>query len=129
MVLAVILAMLTACGVNRALPDGGVVRKAIALQVGQAQQELSQQLRVGPPKVRVDRVKITSQEPLTIENLRAYRVQGSYQSTLQFSKRQVIQKDNPFEVYLQQQSEEKIWKLAQRQRTDGGTTWITQILE
>ncbi len=129
-ILAVILAsLITACGSNNLTPSNQIVRRAIALQVAQTQQELSQQLRLKSPNLKVDRVKVTSQKPLTIQSLRAYQVQGIYDYTLKLSKRTVTQKDNPFEVYLQRQSEGKTWRLAQQQRDETGLSWVTQLVE
>ncbi len=129
-ILAVILAsFLTACGPGRAAPSNQIVRQAIALQATQTQQELSQQLRLKAPHLKVDRVQVSSQEPLTIQNLPTYRVQGNYDYTLKLSKRTVTQKDNPFEVYLQRQSEGKTWRLAQQQREENGSSWVTQLVE
>jgi len=123
--LAIILAgLLTACGV-RDLPNTAVVRKAIAMQVATTQQEISQQLRLKPPKVKVDRVQIKTQDPLSIQNLTAYRVEGTYDFTLKLRNRNVVQKDNPFEVYLQRQSEGKIWRLAQQKEAG----WVTKLVE
>ncbi len=129
-ILAVILAsLITACSANNLTPSSQIVRRAIALQITQTQQELSQQLRLKSPKLKVDRVKVTSQKPLTIQSLRAYQVQGSYDYTLKLSKRAVTQKDNPFEVYLQRQSEGKTWRLAQQQLGEDGSRWVTQLVE
>lgn len=129
-ILAVILAsFLTACGASPVAPSNQIVRQAIALQATQTQQELSQQLRLKSPSLKVDRVKVTNQEPLTIQNLLTYRVQGNYDYTLRLSKRTVTQKDNPFEVYLQRQSEGKTWRLAQRQRQENDSSWVTQLIE
>jgi hypothetical protein len=130
MILAIFLAsLLTACGVNSAFPNTQIVRKAIALQVAQTQQKLSQQLRsdLGSAKVEVDRVRITNQKPLTIQNLTAYRIEGTYDVALKLPKRKVTQKNNPFEVYLQRQPESKNWRIAQRQKEGAG--WVTQLVE
>lgn len=124
--------LLTACGINSAFPNTALVKRAIALQVAQTQRELSQQLRLELPesaKVEVDRVSVTTQEPLVIGNLRAFRVQGTYDFTLKLPKRQITQKRNPFEVYLQRQSEGKTWRLAQPQKGENGLDWSTQRVE
>jgi hypothetical protein len=124
--LAIFLAgLLTACGV-RGLPNTALVRKAIAMQVSQTQQAISQQLRLESPKVKVDRVQIKVQDPLRIQNLMAYRVEGTYDFTLKLRDRKVTQRDNPFEVYLQRQSEGKTWRLAQPQKESG---WVTRLLD
>lgn len=125
-ILAVILAsLLTACGAS-GVPNTALVKKAIALQVSQTQQEISQQLRLDPPKVEVDRVQIRTRSPLTIQNLTAYQIEGTYDFTLKLGDRKVAQKDNPFEVYLQRQSEGKTWRLAEQQKESG---WATRLVE
>ncbi len=129
-ILAVILvSLITACSANSLTPSTQIVRRAIALQVTQTQQELSQQLRLKSPDLKIDRVRVTNQEPLTIQSLPTYRVQGNYDYTLKLSKRTVTQKDNPFEVYLQRQSEGKTWRLAQQQREENGSSWVTQLVD
>jgi hypothetical protein len=125
-ILAVILTgLLTACGAS-GLPNTSLVRKAIALQVSQTQQEISQQLRLDSPKVEVDRVQIKTRSPLTIQNLTAYRIEGDYDFTLKLGDRNVAQKDNPFEVYLQRQPEGKTWRLAEQRKESG---WVTRLVE
>jgi len=119
--------LLTACGVAGATPAPQLVERAIALQVSQTQQALNQQLRLQPNDVKISRVKITEQTPLAIENLRGYRVRGSYTLTVKRAKRQVTQPQNFFEVYLQRQKEGKTWRLARLQPGDEGEpVWITQ---
>ncbi|KAM3095902.1 hypothetical protein ACKFKF_23770 [Phormidesmis sp. 146-12] len=125
-ILAIVLTgLLTACGAS-GLPNTSLVRKAIAMQVSQTQQEISQQLRLDPPKVEVDRIQIKTRSPLTIQNLTAYRIEGTYDFTLKLRDRKVAQKDNPFEVYLQRQLEGKTWRVAQPQKESG---WITTLVE
>ncbi len=129
-ILVVVLAsLITACSANQLTPSHQIVRQAIALQVSQTQQALSQQLRLALPNLTIDRVKVTRQEPLTIQNLSAYRVQGTYDYTLKLSKRTVTPKDNPFDVYLQRQREGKTWRLAQPQPQESGSSWVTQLVE
>ncbi len=130
-VLSVLLvALLTACSGN-GLPSKNLVRKAIALQVGQTQQELSQQLKLSLPKsaLKIDRVEIAEQTPVTIQDLPSYRVQGTYDFTLKLKTQEANQRDNPFEVYVQRQREGKTWRLAQPQQTENETTWVTSLIE
>jgi uncharacterized protein YcfL len=132
-ILAVILAsLLTACGVSSPTPSSRIVRQAIALQAAQTQQELSQQLRLElseSSKVVVGRIQVKSQEPIEIENLPSYRLKGTYDYRLKLAKQTIVQKNNPFEVYLQRQIEGKTWRLAQRQRGEDGSSWVTQLIE
>lgn len=120
-ILSIVLAIgLVSCGGRYSVP-GTVLKKAIALSVTQTQQEISQQLKLpAPPKVTVDRVKITAQSPLKIEGIDGYHVRGNYDFTLKLPKRQDKQVDNTFDLYLQHKTEGKtqIWQLAQRSGED-----------
>ena len=126
---------LTACGGN--VPNRSLVEKAIALQFSQTQTELSRQLAVPSavqPSFHIDDIKIKARQAIKIEELRAYRVRGTYTLTLNYPKRQVVQKRNPFEVYLQRQSEGKTWRLArlesiQNVAQDTTSRWVTQLIQ
>lgn len=131
----ILLALLTACGTVGLEPSSQLVQRALALQLSQTQQQLSQQLQLSgrpqqPPSFEINRVVITQQEPLVIQNLPAYHVQGTYDLTLKLSRRQVNQQQNPFEVYLQSQKEGKTWRLALPQFTGKDTklTWLTYLI-
>lgn len=120
---------LTACTSASSVPNN-VLKKAIALQVNQTEQQLSQQLRLSsPPKVTVDRVDVRQQELTRIEGLPAYHLKGTYDFTLKLSKRQATQQNNSFDLYVQRQVEDKTWKLAQLQETEEGREWVTQLIE
>ncbi|NDJ19119.1 hypothetical protein GS601_17805 [Myxacorys almedinensis A] len=122
--------LLTACGGNSGVPKN-LVGKAIALQVGQTQQQLSQQLKLSLPKsaLNIDRVNIATQTPVTIQDLPSYKVTGTYDFTLKLKTREATQSDNPFEVYVQRQREGKTWRLAQQQTNENGTGWVTWLIE
>jgi hypothetical protein len=129
-ILAMMLAvLLTACGAGNA-PDRTLVEKAIALQLSQTQQELTQQLfrgTISPVAAQISHVKIKQQRHLAIADLDGYRVRGTYDLTLDLPKQKVSQRQNRFEIYLQQQSEGKTWKLARP--LAGGEDWVTQVIE
>lgn len=127
-----LISFLTACGPGGG-PSSGLVKKAIALQLTQVQQELSQQLSassIQASSVNIDRVNITEQEALPIEDLEGYRVRGTYNLTLKTKHRRVTQRQNPFEVYLQRQAEGKTWRLARPQplADEPGDRWATQLI-
>jgi len=140
--LAIILVgLLTACGTQ---PDRSIVEKAIDLQVSQTQQELSRQLFRDSTQLatQISQVKVKNQQRLAIEDLTAYRVQGTYDLTLKLPSRRVTQRQNSFDIYLQRQSEGKTWRLARRQTgetvegKDKGSEgdrsvnrWVTQRIE
>lgn len=118
--------LLTACGTARLKPNTGLVEQAIALQLSQAQQALAQQLRLDQSAdVTVNRVAINAQMPLQIESLPSYHVTGTCDFTIKLPKRSMTERDVPFEVYLQRQSEGKTWRLATRKPGDA-PTWVTQ---
>lgn len=131
----ILLGLLTACGTVGLEPSSQLVQRALALQLSQTQQHLSQQLhasgRLQPPSFKINRVVITQQEPLVIQNLPAYHVQGTYDLTLKLPRRQVNQQQNPFEVYLQSQKEGKTWRLAipQSSGKEVGILWRTYLIQ
>ena len=107
----ILIIFLTACTSIVLLPTPELVQKAIALQLKQTQQQLNQQLDLNFQKVNIQRISITQQQPLSIENLPAYRVKGNYDFTVKLPKRSFQQIEKPFEVYLQIQKEGKSWRL------------------
>ncbi|RCJ29455.1 hypothetical protein A6770_22265 [Nostoc minutum NIES-26] len=108
---AILLVLLTACGSIGLLPTSQLVQKAIALQLSQTQQQLNQQLDLDFQGFEIKRLSITQEKPLTIENLPAFRVRGTYDSIVKLPKRQLTQAQQPFDIYLQIQQEGKTWRL------------------
>jgi hypothetical protein len=126
MMLAVLLA---ACSTVGQLPGKDLVEQAIAMQLHQAQQALSQQLRLDDQlaEIKINRVAIAAQTPLKINNLSSFHITGSCDYTIQRSNRAISQRDIPFETYLQRQSEGKTWRVAVLKNTaDGEVAWVTQ---
>ncbi len=123
--------LITACGSVGKGPTRQLVEQAIALQLSQTQQALGKQLKLSPvdSTIAVQHVTVTAQTPLIIDSLPAFRVQGIYDFTVKLPTREVSQRQNPFEVYLQRQAEGKTWRAA-RLETDevGAPIWITQRL-
>lgn len=124
--------LLTAC--SGGAPNQALVKKAIAIQVGQTQTDLGQLLygkNSTPPPFTVSHIKVSDRESLIIYDLKAYKVEGTYDLTFNFPDRKVTQHQNPFEVYLQQQIEGKTWKLARlRPSTEGeAPDWETTLIE
>ena len=132
---AILLGLLTACSTVGLEPSSQLVQRALALEFSQTQQQLSQQLypsgRSQSPNFEINRVVITQQEPLVIQNLSAYHVKGTYDLTLNLPQRRVNQQQNPFEVYLQRQKEGKTWRLALPQSTDkdANPVWRTYLIQ
>lgn len=131
-ILAIALAwFLTACGGTATEPKAEIVEQAIALQLSQTQQELSQQLRLpfAPDAIQVSHVKVTQKTPLRIQNLPSYQVKGTCDFTIKRPKHSITQREAPFEVYLQRQTEEKTWRVAYLKASQGDEPiWLTQQL-
>lgn len=128
---AIMLVLLTACGNVGLEPSRQIVQRAIALQVEQTQQQLSQQLGLNVKGWEINRVAVKKQEPLVIQDLSAYHVQGTYNVTLKLPKRRVTQEQNEFDIYLQRQKEGKTWRLAlpPSTRKDTAPIWRTYLIQ
>jgi hypothetical protein len=109
-----------------------LVEKAIALQINLSQEQITQQFRQkSTPPLKINRVVITDVESLKLEDLPTFRVRGSYDFTLEYPQREVIHKQNPYQVYLQQQKEGKTWRLLRPQKNQGTneTQWFSYLIE
>jgi hypothetical protein len=135
-VLAIILVtVLSACGFNG--PTQGIVERSIALQLNQTQQQLGQLLYTDAPEspdLTINQVKVAHRDPLTIQGLTAYHLQGTYDLTLNFSDHHVTQRQNSFDLYLQE-AEPKMWRLARPFRKsespingDSPDEWVTTAI-
>lgn len=111
MISLILLGLLTACTTTVLAPTSHLVEKAIAFELAQTQQQLSQQLDLDFQGFEIHRLSITQEQPLTIQNLPTYRVRGTYELTFKLPKRRLTQPQKPFEVYLQLQKEGKSWRL------------------
>ncbi len=119
--MAILLMLLTACGSIGLLPTNQLVQKAIALQLEQTQQQLSQKLDLDFQGFDIKKLSITEQKPLTIQSLPAFRVRGKYDLSIKLPKRRLTQLQQPFEVYLQVQQEGKTWRLLLPERVGKNT--------
>jgi len=126
----ILLLLVTACNGLVLLPTQELVQKAIALQVERTQQQISQQLTVEWKKFDIHGLSITQQQPLRIENLPAFRVQGTYDLTVQLPQRSFTIEHKPFEVLLQIQPEGKSWHLLIPEKTnqENGSLWRSYLV-
>jgi|JI7StandDraft_1071085.scaffolds.fasta_scaffold00236_17 hypothetical protein len=124
--------IITACNLV-VVTNKDLVEKAIALQINLSQEQITQQFRQKstPPPLKINRVVITDVESLKLEDLPTFRVRGSYDFTLEYPQGEVIHKQNPYQVYLQQQKEGKTWRLLRRQKNQGTneTQWFSYLIE
>ncbi len=127
--LVLLVGLLSACQISAPLPGNRVVEQAIALQVSLTQPDLSRQLRLteaAAGEFAIQRVQIGDRTPLTIQQLPAFRIQGTYNLVFKLPNRQVSQQENPFDIYLQLQKEAKTWRLL-RPTPDHG--WLSYLIE
>ncbi|WP_414576973.1 hypothetical protein [Anabaena sp. CCY 9402-a] len=129
-VTVVLLMLLVGCGNIGLLPTSELVEKAIALQLEQTQEQLNQQLDLKFQRFEIKHLKIRQEQPLTIENLPAFRVLGNYDLIFQLPKRQLTKLQQPFEVYLQIQQEGKTWRLLSPSKSsqDTQTVWRSYLI-
>jgi hypothetical protein len=127
---AVLLVFLAGCGTIGLLPTPELVEKAIALQVEQTQAELNSKLDLDFQGFEIKGLKIRQELPLTIQNLPAFRVRGTYDLILHLPKRQLKQLQQAFDVYLQIQQEGKTWRLLVPEEVSAGSpqTWRSYLL-
>lgn len=122
---ALCLMTLTACGTSTPplslAPTKQLVEKAIALQISQTQQKLTQQLQAASPNIEISQVKLKQLEPLFLDDLPTYHVWGTYNLTLKLPQQKLTQSNNSFDVYLQRQPQGKTWRLALPEDIGNGT--------
>ncbi|MGK7873437.1 MAG: hypothetical protein AB4426_09020 [Xenococcaceae cyanobacterium] len=132
---AILIMLLTACGSPTPsmglAPDGELVKKAIALQLSQAEQSLSQHLIASRPELEISKINVKELEPLFIAKLPAYHLQGTYNLKIKLPRQQVTQKNNHFDIYLQRQAEGKTWRLIKREASSPGAQpkWSTYLIK
>lgn len=126
-VTAVLLGLLAACSAEGIQPSSKL-QQAIALQLEQTQQQLSNQLGVDFKGLEVNRVAVEQQELVNIENLPTFHVRGTYDLTLKLPKRRVTQQQNAFDVYLQRQQEGKTWRLLIPQSDRESVHWLSYLI-
>lgn len=120
----VIALLLTSCSSGE--PNREIAEKAIALQTRQLQQQLQQKV----DKLDISHVNFTQKQPLSINKLAGYRIQGTYDFTIKLPKQQLSKQQNPFDLYLQRQKEGKTWRLALPKMAKNGVfTWLTYAID
>lgn len=131
---AILVVLLTACGdptpPMELAPNGQVIQKAIALQLRQAEQQLSQQLRASNPEFEIFQIDVKQLKPIYVEDLPTYHLRGTYNLKIKLPRQRVTQKNN-FDIYLQRQKEGKTWRLVKREvgSLDTEPRWTTYLIK
>lgn len=130
MLTGILLVLLTACGTSSIEPSNKLVQLALELQLEQTQQQLSEKLGLNIKGFEINHLAIAQKEPLVIQNLPTYHIQGTYDLTMKLPKRQITPQHNPFDIYLQRQQEGKTWRLAVPKYTGNDQpTWFTYLIQ
>ena len=120
----ILIALLAGCSGGKPplslAPTGEWVKKAIALQVRQSQENLSANLKAANPDVKISGISIKAIEPLYMAHLATYHITGSYNLELDLPNQKVTQKGNVFDIFLQRQKEGKTWRWLKREALNSG---------
>jgi predicted small lipoprotein YifL len=133
-VLIACLVTLTACGASTPplslAPNKQLVEKAIALQISQTQQRLTQRLQSAPPNLDITQLTLKQLEPLFLDSLATYHIWGTYSLKIKLPSQQITQQQRPFDVYLQRQPQGKTWRLVIPERISNGypVSWRTYLI-
>lgn len=126
---AILIALLTACQAVGPGPSITLVEQAIAMQLNQTQQQLGRQLSLSqPPELEITHIGVKQREPLTIENLQAFRVRGNYDLRIKLPSKEILQRNKPFDVYLQRQQQAQTWRLAIPVGDENEQNWTTYLI-
>jgi hypothetical protein len=131
--MAIFTLTLTACGANTPslgqAPSKQLVKSAIALQVSQTQQQLTQKLQSSPPKLEITKVSFKQLEALFLGGLPTYHFLGSYKVKIGLTE-QETQQINSFDIYIQRQKEGKTWRLLipENNAQKANSTWRTYLI-
>jgi hypothetical protein len=128
----IFIVLLTACSAatppTELAPDGAIVEKAIALQWEQTSSTLSQQLELKKPELTISNISVNKLEPIFINKLPAYHLVGTYHLKMKLSRQEIKLKNDPFEIYLQRQSEGKTWRLLRPKITNNTKEWLSYLI-
>ncbi len=128
--IAIMLVCLTACG-GLFTPNTQLVQKAIALQLEQTQQQLSQKLDLDVQGFEINRLSIRERQPMMVQNLQTYHLQGIYNLTFKLPQKTLEQSQKPFDIYLQRQKQGKTWRLLLKDADvqDSNPVWRSYLID
>ena len=128
-IILVFLGLLTGCTTSVLAPTRQLVHDAIALELEQTQQQLNQQLDLDFRGFKINHLSITEQKPLSVQNLPAFQVSGTYDLIFKLPKSSLKQPRKPFKVYMQLQKEGKTWRLLlPEKRGEDATGWRSYLI-
>ncbi|MEY2979606.1 MAG: hypothetical protein ACO3NK_08615 [Prochlorotrichaceae cyanobacterium] len=107
----VLLSSLLIWGCSGNFVSQSIVREGISLYLDYTQTALSEALDLTQPDFQVQGITIEDQQVFLHDRLPTYHVQGNYTLRLKFPNQTLTQSGNPFDLYLQEQAENKTWRL------------------
>lgn len=117
--------------------DSTLVKKALELQLNLSQQQVYQQFtsRDSRPDLELERVKIGEVKSLNLDQLPTFVVRGTYDLRLKYPQQEILRKNYPYLVYIQEQKEGKTWRLLRPENPmENGvegkeTRWLSYLIE
>ncbi|MGC9503811.1 hypothetical protein [Baaleninema sp.] len=129
--LVILVWLLAACSSVPVWFDRDLIERAILLQFQQNQERLAEPLKLSEiPDWAVDRVSVDFNEPLTIQDLPAYHLKGTYNLIVDLPTGRKTRKQQPFDLYIQGQKEGKTWRLARyfKGQNESEASWKTYLI-
>ncbi|BAI88357.1 hypothetical protein NIES39_A05190 [Arthrospira platensis NIES-39] len=117
-IISLLALILWGCSPLGITPTPTLVQQGLTIQI----QEIHRQLKLqsdfasSPQSFKITRVNISNMEPIMINNLPGFKVEGTYNLSVKFSDRWWREQHNRFQIYLQRQAQGKIWRLARLEK-------------
>ncbi|WP_084176586.1 hypothetical protein [[Limnothrix rosea] IAM M-220] len=91
-------------------PDGTVIEQAMHMELQQYYRDLSRTITAQPPTLKLNNIQVNQIDSFFLKRLPVYHMQGTYDLELGFRHQVENRKHNPFDLYLQRQTEGKTWR-------------------
>lgn len=111
LIICLLTLLLTACNNTSIGPSTELVQKAIAFNLENTQEELSQKLSLDTRGFNINHLHVDQKKLFKLENLPTYKLSGTYDLIFKLAEREITEKHKSFDVYLQMQKEGKTWRL------------------
>ncbi len=125
-----VLLMIAVVSCDRLNPNADLpLEMALLRQAQFGQEQLIGQLRFNQaPILHVRHIRVQSRRDLLIQDFPSYAVCGVYDLEIEFPRRTLTRQRQPFEIFLQPQSEGTTWRLARFDDTVNPPQWKTYLL-
>jgi hypothetical protein len=123
---AIIAFLLIGCSPMVLITDSRLVQRAISRQISLSEEKIGglySPQNADASTIRVHGIRITQVESLMIENLPSLRSRGNYDLQRKRRGQRLIQKQKPFDLYLQSQKQGLTWRLARPLGRGEWGTW------